>query len=147
MFKPALHSLFSSLFGANAYLAGVPNVAIGLRRSPGRDRSSITIIQGRVGIAADVLAFVWPNIMLLALLAYIAVWALVTGVFELVAAVRRRRVIAGEWLLALSRVMSIVLGILLIASPAIGALGLASYGSRRLTPRHRGSCWWGSQFA
>ena len=67
----------------------------------------------------------WPNITLLALLFWIAAWAVVTGVFELVAAVRLRRVIEGEWLLALSGTLSIALGLLLFARPAIGALGLA----------------------
>jgi uncharacterized membrane protein HdeD (DUF308 family) len=59
------------------------------------------------------------------LVVLIAAWALVTGILEIVAAVRLRKVIRGEWLLALTGVASILLGALLIAMPLTGALALA----------------------
>jgi uncharacterized membrane protein HdeD (DUF308 family) len=113
------------LFGAYAFIDGMANVVIGARRAPGRERSWTTIVQGIVGIVAGVLAFAWPGITALALLFWIAAWAIVTGVFEIVAAIRLRREIKGEWLLALSGTLSIVLGTLLFMFPALGALGLA----------------------
>jgi uncharacterized membrane protein HdeD (DUF308 family) len=113
------------LFGAYAFVDGVMNVALGVKRTPERDRSWATIIQGIVGIAAGVLAFVWPNITALALLLWIAAWAVVTGVLEIVAAIRLRREIKREWLLALSGVLSVVFGVLLFMFPALGAIGLA----------------------
>ena len=126
MFWPGLTLAFLvALFGVYAFIDGITNVAIGLTRTPGHDRSAATLIQGLVGVAAGVLAFMWPNITLLALLFWIAAWGVVTGVFELVAAVRLRRLIEGEWLLAFSGTLSIALGVLLFARPAIGALGLA----------------------
>lgn len=126
MVWPGLTLVFLvALFGVYAFIDGVVNVAVGLTRAPGRDRSWPTMIQGMVGAAAGVLAFAWPNITLLALLFWIAAWAVVTGVFELVAAVRLRRVIEGEWMLAFSGMLSIALGGLLFARPAIGAIGLA----------------------
>lgn len=113
------------LFGAYAFIDGMANVVIGARRAPGRERSWAAILQGIVGIVAGVLAFVWPGITALALLLWIAAWAVVTGAFEIVAAVRLRREIKGEWLLALSGALSIVLGTLLFMFPALGAIGLA----------------------
>jgi len=56
------------------------------------------------------------------LLYLIAAWALVTGAFEVAAAIRLRKVITGEWLLVLSGAASIVLGILLMLFPGPGAL-------------------------
>jgi len=50
---------------------------------------------------------------------------MITGAFEIAAAVRLRRYIKGEWLLALSGVMSLLFGILVFAFPGAGAVGIA----------------------
>ena len=57
----------------------------------------------------------------------IATWALVTGVLEIIAAVRLRKEIEGEWLLALSGIFSILLGGLLAIMPGPGAVALVWY--------------------
>jgi uncharacterized membrane protein HdeD (DUF308 family) len=61
----------------------------------------------------------------LALVMFIAAWAIVTGALELAAAIRLRKEIHGEWLLALSGVMSIVFGSIIFAVPGAGAVGIA----------------------
>lgn len=114
-----------ALFGAYAFIDGIANVALGARRAPGRDRRWATIIEGIVGMVIGVLAFLWPGITALVLLFWIGAWAIVTGAFEIAAAIRLRREIKGEWLLVLSGVLSIIFGGVLFVFPAIGALGLA----------------------
>jgi uncharacterized membrane protein HdeD (DUF308 family) len=47
------------------------------------------------------------------------------GVFDIVAAIRLRHVIEGEWLLALGGALSIAFGLLLIAFPGSGAVAVA----------------------
>jgi uncharacterized membrane protein HdeD (DUF308 family) len=54
----------------------------------------------------------------------IAAWAIVTGVLQVFAAIRLRRELRGEWLLALGGVLSVLFGIALIFWPASGALAL-----------------------
>jgi uncharacterized membrane protein HdeD (DUF308 family) len=83
------------------------------------------LLEGIVGIAAGILAVVWPGITELALLFVIASWSLVTGVFEIVAAVYLRKYMEGEWLLALSGVLSVILGLALVLVPAAGLLVIA----------------------
>jgi len=61
----------------------------------------------------------------LALVYIIGAWAIVTGVFEIAAAVRLRKYIAHEWLLGLAGVASIVFGVLVVAVPLAGELVIA----------------------
>ena len=50
------------------------------------------------GIAAGILAFLWPEITAVALLWVIAAWAIATGVLEIIlVAVRFRKEITNEW--------------------------------------------------
>ena len=112
-----------ALFGAYALVDGV----IALGTAFFGDRSQIVsrgwvIAEGLAGIAIGIITFVWPGATTLVLLWLIASWALVTGVFEVIAAIRLRREIEGEWLLGLSGVLSVVFGILLAVWPTAGAL-------------------------
>jgi uncharacterized membrane protein HdeD (DUF308 family) len=112
-----------SIFAFYALLDGATNFVLGLNRSHGR--SWAHVVQGLVGIGVAVLAFLWPNLTAIALVLFIAAWAIVTGILELIAAVRLRKMIRGEWLLALSGVMSLAFGVLVFAFPGAGAIGIA----------------------
>lgn len=59
------------------------------------------------------------------LLAFIAAWAILTGGFEIAAAIGLRKVIQGEWTLILAGAASVLFGVLLILQPTAGALTLA----------------------
>jgi uncharacterized membrane protein HdeD (DUF308 family) len=113
------------IFGAYAIIDGVTNLVIGLTRTPTHGRSPATVLQGLVGIAAGVLAFIWPGITALALVFFIGAWAIITGIFEIAAAIRLRKTIKGEWMLALSGLMSLAFGVLVFAFPGAGAVGIA----------------------
>jgi uncharacterized membrane protein HdeD (DUF308 family) len=111
------------LFGAYALVDGVLAIVSAVRRR-GADRWWLLLLEGIVGIGAGVLTFLWPAITIIALLYLIAAWALVTGGFEIAAAIRLRKAITGEWLLALSGIFSIALGVLLVLFPGPGALAV-----------------------
>jgi uncharacterized membrane protein HdeD (DUF308 family) len=116
------------LFGAYAFLDGLFNLISVLRRRRTRSRPWwALVLSGIAGIATGVISFVWPGITALAWVYLIAAWALITGVLEIVAAVRLRKEIKGEWLLALSGVFSVLLGVLLAIAPGPGAIALVWY--------------------
>jgi uncharacterized membrane protein HdeD (DUF308 family) len=81
-------------------------------------------VVGVLGVAAGLLTFLWPGITAFVLLYFIAGWAIATGVFEIVGAIRLRKEIDNEWMLILSGVLSILFGVILIISPGAGALAL-----------------------
>jgi uncharacterized membrane protein HdeD (DUF308 family) len=81
-------------------------------------------IAGIAGIAAGVLAFVWPGMTALVLLMFIAAWAVVIGVLQIMGAIRLRKEIEGEWLLGLSGLLSVAFGVAIIARPGAGALAV-----------------------
>lgn len=113
------------LFAAWALVDGVTSIVTGIR-SRGRDRSWwVEIVEGLIGIVAGVLAILFPAFAAEALVLIIAVWAILTGIFEIVAAVRLREQISGEVWLGLAGVASILYGVVLFLFPDAGALGLA----------------------
>ena len=112
------------IFGVYAIVDGATNLLLGLMRTT-HGRSWPQVVQGIAGIAAGVLAFVWPGVTALVIVWFIAAWAVVTGILELAAAIRLRRVVTGEWMLALSGLLSIAFGVLVFAFPGAGAVGIA----------------------
>jgi uncharacterized membrane protein HdeD (DUF308 family) len=112
------------LFGAYAFVDGIAALVLGIREFGERERWWATFIVGLVGVAAGVITFLTPNITALALLVVIAAWAIVRGVFEIVAAIRLRHAIQGEWLLGLAGALSIAFGVLMLLFPGTGALAL-----------------------
>ncbi|HEX3685607.1 MAG TPA: HdeD family acid-resistance protein [Bryobacteraceae bacterium] len=113
------------LFGAYAFIDGIFSIAGAWRASRAHERWGALMFEGVAGIIAAVVTIAWPAITALALVFVVAAWAIVTGIFEIVAAVRLRKYIKGEWLLILGGVASVVFGVLLSISPLIGALVLA----------------------
>ena len=113
------------LFGAYALVDGILSIVGAIRAARSHERWGVLVLEGVAGIVAAAVTVVWPIVTTLALVAVVAAWALITGALEIVAAIKLRRLIANEWLLALSGVLSLILGILLIAMPFAGALALA----------------------
>lgn len=112
------------LWGAYALADGILSFIAAFRV---RERSKpmwALLLIGVLGVAAGIVTFLWPGITALALLMLIAAWAFVTGIFQIVAAIRLRKEIKHEWLLALSGALSVAFGVLMLLSPGAGALAM-----------------------
>lgn len=111
-------------FGANALIDGVLALVAAVRGSARGGRWWGMLLQGILGIATGIITFLMPGLVAIVLLFFIAAWAIVIGVFEVVAAVRLRKEIEGEWLLALRGLLAIAFGVVLFARPAAGVLAV-----------------------
>jgi uncharacterized membrane protein HdeD (DUF308 family) len=84
----------------------------------------LMLVEGAVGIIVGILAFIWPGITFLLLLYLIAAWAIITGIFEMIAAFQLRKAIENEWLLVIAGVASFLFGVLLAIWPLAGAVAI-----------------------
>jgi uncharacterized membrane protein HdeD (DUF308 family) len=110
--------------GAFLVVDGVVSSYVSLR---GRGRGlnwGVLLLEGILGIAVGVFTLIWPGITVLAIVLLVALWAMVTGVLEIIAAVSLRNEIQGEWLLGLSGILSILFSVILFVNPGIGAVTL-----------------------
>jgi uncharacterized membrane protein HdeD (DUF308 family) len=82
------------------------------------------VLIGLFGIAAGLVTFLWPGITALVLIIFIGAWAIAHGIFEIVGAIKLRKEIDNEWWLILAGALSVLFGILVLAAPGAGALGL-----------------------
>jgi uncharacterized membrane protein HdeD (DUF308 family) len=112
------------LFGAFAIASGVMSLwaAVGAHRVG--DSPWPFIFRGVLGIGTGVVVAVWPDISATALLYVIAAWAIVIGVYEVIAAIALRKAIDNEWLLGLAGIASIAFGVLAAIYPGDGAVAL-----------------------
>jgi uncharacterized membrane protein HdeD (DUF308 family) len=113
------------LFGFYAIADGVFNLIAAFRRtSVDQQPWWALLLEGIVSIIAGMVALFIPGLTALVLLYIIAAWAVVTGALEIAAAIRLRRQINHEWLLALAGVLSIAFGVLIALFPGAGALAV-----------------------
>ncbi len=76
-------------------------------------------------IGAGIAAIAWPGITALALVILVAVWAFVTGVFEVVMAFSGGKTAGERAMFGLTGLVSIALGVVLAIRPDVGAVTLA----------------------
>jgi uncharacterized membrane protein HdeD (DUF308 family) len=112
------------VWGAYALADGILALIAAYRvRDQGKPFWSLVIV-GLLGIAAGIVTFIWPGMTALLLLMFIAAWALVMGIFQIIAAIRLRKEIQNEWLLGLSGALSVLFGIIMFVQPGAGALAV-----------------------
>lgn len=112
------------VWGAYAFVDGIFSVVSAVRDRREEPHWVSLLVTGIAGVVAGLITFFVPGITALALLYFIAAWAFITGIAEIVAAVRLRKVITGEWMLALAGALSVLFGVFLFVFPGAGALAV-----------------------
>ena len=81
-------------------------------------------LEGLLDLAAAAIAFIFPVATVLALVALLGAWSILTGGVMLYGALRGYRG-HGRWLLAVNGALSVLLGIAIVVYPAAGILTIA----------------------
>lgn len=112
------------VFGAYALTDGVLAVWAAFAGRKEHEHWVVMLLGGLIGVGVGLLTFMSPGVTALAVLFYIAVWAVAKGVLEIAAAVRLRKEIDNEWWLILGGAASVLFGVILMARPGEGALAV-----------------------
>src|SRR5437868_13794873 len=112
------------VFGCYAFVSGIATIVAAARSGRAGERWGALLVEGLLGIAIGVMAVLWPVSTAFAFVWLIAVWAIASGILEIVSAVRLRKMIAHEWALGIGGALSIALGLLMLYRPVVGGLAV-----------------------
>jgi uncharacterized membrane protein HdeD (DUF308 family) len=108
-------------FSAYMLVDGIFGVVAAVRAASHHQRWGLLVLEGVLNIAVGVIAFIWPGLTAVTFVLLIAAWAIVTGVLEIVAALRLHPEY-GRWWLILSGAASVIFGVLLVVAPLAGVI-------------------------
>lgn len=108
------------VFGAYVFLDGVFAIVSAFGHN-GRE-AVWYVLEGILGIAVGIATFFYPGITAQALVYLIGLWAILTGIFEVVAGFELP--LSKDWLLVLAGAASILFGVLVFFNPGSGALAI-----------------------
>lgn len=109
------------VIGAYALLDGVFAIVAAFG-SRGRD-AVWHVLDGILGIAVGLATFFFPGVTAQGLVLLIGMWAILTGIFEVIAGFELP--IKRDWLLVIAGIASIAFGVLVFVYPVGGALAIA----------------------
>jgi uncharacterized membrane protein HdeD (DUF308 family) len=112
------------LFAFYAIADGISTISGAWQHRQSEAHWGLLLFMGIVSLLAGILTLFFPGLTAIYLLFFIGFRAIFDGILSLVAAIRLRKEIQNEGLLALSGIISILFGIWVIARPGQGALAL-----------------------
>jgi uncharacterized membrane protein HdeD (DUF308 family) len=105
-----------------AIMDGTFAMVSGMFQSRYSPRWWVFLVEGFISLVAGVIVLLQPGLAGIALVIVIAIWAVLTGLLEVIAAIRLRREIRNEWMLGFGGFLSVMLGLLMLLQPAAGGL-------------------------
>jgi uncharacterized membrane protein HdeD (DUF308 family) len=111
------------LWGAFAFVDGITALSAAIADPLLLHRGWVAF-SGVTGIGAGIVTFFWPSMTALALLVVIATWSLLVGGSRIAFAISMRKQLSGAWSIALGGVLLSLLGVILLVSPGVGAIGI-----------------------
>lgn len=125
---------FTMVFAVFAFVDGVFSLISGIRGARHKgERWGTLILLGIIGILVGVLFIAWPAVSTisyaLVTVGLVAAWSIIAGITQIVAAIRLRKEITGEFWLGLAGLLTLLLGIgimvLVMTNPLITLVSAA----------------------
>jgi uncharacterized membrane protein HdeD (DUF308 family) len=113
----ALFAVYALISGSASAIAAIKN------RHTNRDWWLLLLL-GLMGVAAGVIAIIYPNLTAVFLVLLIGATALGSGIVDIVMAIRLRKIIQGEALLIINGIISVAFGVFVFFFPGAGALAM-----------------------
>lgn len=115
-------SILVIFLGAYLFVDGIFSLVHGFRIMKTDSHWWALVLEGLIGVIAGLIALFSPGVTALFLVVLVAIWSVVTGILEIILAIRLRKEITNEWMLVLAGVLSLVFGILLFIQPLTGVV-------------------------
>lgn len=115
-------SILVVFLGAYFLVDGIFSLAHGFRIRKTDTHWWVLVLEGLLGIVAGIVCLSMPGITVVFMVGLIALWSVVTGILEIILAVRLRKEIQNEWMLVVAGVFSIIFGVLLFMQPLAGVV-------------------------
>lgn len=115
------------VFGCFAFIGGIATVIAAARSGRAGQSWGALLVEGLLGIAIGALAVLWPASTALAFVWLIGVWAILSGVLEIISAIRLRKLIEHEWAMGIAGALSIAFGLLMLYRPIAGGVAVVWY--------------------
>lgn len=120
------------IFGSYAIVDGTFSLVSGLNRLSKEKRWGTFVLNGLIGIVSGLAALIMPQVASIGIAIFlwttIALWSVATGIVDINSAMRLRREVENDWLLALNGALSLGLGIIVLmllwANPLISVVTL-----------------------
>ena len=113
------------LWGAYVLIDGIFALWAGIAgKGSGPQQRWWLILVGLAGIGAGMVTLFYPRLTVWILLVFIASWAILSGILQILGALALRREIEGEWFMILGGFLSVAVGAALLAFPVTGAVAL-----------------------
>jgi len=108
-----------TIFSLFAVLSGVFIVTLAVLGEV--DNRIIRIIEGIIFIVVGAIVIFNPVSALGGLMIFIAAWAILSGLLQIIGAIKLRKIITNEWFMILNGIISIIFGLILAANLIEGA--------------------------
>ena len=115
--------ILALIFAAYCVVDAVFSIVLAVRSAKGHQRWWWPALNALIALAAAAAAMFYPGLTVLAFVVVLAAWALTSGVVSIIAAFRLKRDHGRWWMIAVG-VISVILGVVLIALPGLGLFAL-----------------------
>ncbi len=85
------------------------------------DNKGLRILEGLIFLGAGIVVLLNPVSALGGIMIFIAAWAILSGLIQIIGAIKLRKVISNEWFMILNGVISVLFGIVLAGNLVTGA--------------------------